>query len=187
MKELDVLGNKVVVIDDYLNHSDYMDVYTMMTDFDFNWNCATVLSRDPIYSHYLHPDLPTCEDRDNLQLVHMFYDYDRFLGEWSIHQLIDKIMPAALIRIKANLNPRTTETVKHGFHIDNNFPNARTAVYYVNSNDGFTEFEDGTKVESVENRIVIFDSHLFHTGTTCTNYDRRLVVNVNYFPRSNYL
>lgn len=187
INELDVLGSKVTVIDDYLNVNDFLAIYSMLTDFSFSWNCSAVLSRESIYSHYMHPDLPVCEDRDNLQMIHNFYDFDRFLGDWNINQLVDKIMPAALIRIKANLNPRTSEIIKHGFHIDNDFPNARTAVYYVNTNDGFTEFEDGTRVESVENRIVFFDSHLFHTGSTCTNYDRRLVVNVNYFPRRNAL
>ena len=46
---------------------------------------------------------------------------------------------------------------------------------------GYTSFEDGTKVESVENRFVTFDSDIKHSGTTCTNQKVRLVLNINYF------
>ena len=59
--------------------------------------------------------------------------------------------------------------------------NITTAILYVNSNNGYTLFEDGTKVESVENRIVLFDSNLRHTGTTCTEEKVRIVVNFNFF------
>ena len=57
---------------------------------------------------------------------------------------------------------------------------SKTAVYYVNSNDGYTKFE-GNKIESVANRMIVFDSRINHTGTTCTNTKRRLVINFNYW------
>ena len=56
------------------------------------------------------------------------------------------------------------------------------AIYYVNSNDGYTEFEDGTRIETIENRLLVFDSSLWHTGSTCTNAKVRCVINFNYFP-----
>ena len=37
------------------------------------------------------------------------------------------------------------------------------------------------KVESIENRFVTFPSHLHHTGTTCTDQKRRVVINFNYY------
>ena len=42
--------------------------------------------------------------------------------------------------------------------------------------------EDGTKVESIGNRLVTFDSHIKHSGTSCTDQKYRLVLNMNYFP-----
>ena len=56
-----------------------------------------------------------------------------------------------------------------------------TSILYLNTNDGYTIFEDGTKIESVENRLVTFDSHIKHSGTSCTNQKVRLVLNMNYF------
>ena len=45
-------------------------------------------------------------------------------------------------------------------------------------------YSNGDKVESVKNRIVIFDSNIPHTGTTVTNQQRRVVLNINYYPNS---
>ena len=60
------------------------------------------------------------------------------------------------------------------------FDGLKTSIFYINSNDGYTEFEDGTKVESVANRLVTFPHHMKHRGTTCTNQPFRLVINFNY-------
>ena len=35
-----------------------------------------------------------------------------------------------------------------------------TSIFYVNTNNGYTKFEDGSIVESVANRMLIFDSNL---------------------------
>ena len=49
----------------------------------------------------------------------------------------------------------------------------------MNTNDGYTEFENGHRVESVANRVVIFDSNIKHTGVSCTDEKRRVVINFN--------
>ena len=41
--------------------------------------------------------------------------------------------------------------------------------------------EDGTKIESVSNRNVIFDGSTPHNSTNCTNEKARFVLAVNYF------
>ena len=69
-----------------------------------------------------------------------------------------------------------------GYHIDQSFNNAKTAIYYVNSNNGWTEFETGEVVNSVANRIVIFDSNIKHVGYSCTDEKTRVVLNINYLP-----
>ena len=56
-----------------------------------------------------------------------------------------------------------------------------TSIFYVNSNNGYTVFEDGTKVESVANRFVSFPANMKHKGTSCTDEKIRVVINFNYF------
>ena len=55
-----------------------------------------------------------------------------------------------------------------------------TSIFYVNTNNGYTVFEDGTKVESVANRMLTFPSNLKHCGTSCTDKNIRSVINFNY-------
>ena len=42
------------------------------------------------------------------------------------------------------------------------------------------QFKEGDKVESVANRVVIFDPTLEHRSVTCTDEKRRIVINFNY-------
>lgn len=119
------------------------------------------------------------------QFVHMFYAEHEPKSNFykDILPLLNKIKPKALVRIKANLGPATPERIKSGFHIDfDDTPdNLKTAVFYLNNNNGSTLFEDGTEIESVENRIVVFDSKLHHTGVSCTDQKARYLINLNYY------
>ena len=83
------------------------------------------------------------------------------------------------MRIKANLNVATKKHIKRDLHTDFDVP-CITAIAYMNTNNGYTIFEDGTKIESVENRVLIFDSQLRHAGIPCTDEKRRVVINFNF-------
>ena len=43
-------------------------------------------------------------------------------------------------------------------------------------------FKEGGKVESIENRLILFDSQTQHAGTSCTDKRKRVVLNINYVP-----
>mgnify|MGYP002012765708 CR=1 FL=1 len=78
---------------------------------------------------------------------------------------------------------KTLTPEKSEFHTDYIELNkdVKTAILYINTNDGYTEFESGVRVSSVANRVCIFDSNLRHRGTTHTEGDQqRIVVNFNY-------
>lgn len=115
------------------------------------------------------------------QFVHLFYHFDQPVTEYfrELECFREKLQVKSLVRIKANLNPYSNSVVEHGYHVD--LTDCTTAVYYLNTCDGYTKFETGEVVESVENRIVIFDSNISHTGTTTTNPTGRFVINFNYF------
>jgi hypothetical protein len=51
----------------------------------------------------------------------------------------------------------------------------------LNTCDGFTSLDDGTKIESIENRLLLFDSNKPHASSTCTNAKARFNMNFNYF------
>ena len=51
---------------------------------------------------------------------------------------------------------------------------------YLDNSNGYTKFKNGKKIKSEENKYVEFDSSLKHTGTSCTDKKRRVVINFNY-------
>jgi hypothetical protein len=95
--------------------------------------------------------------------------------------LINNINPSDLMRVKGNLGVKTSEHVEGGFHTDTNANfKHNIAIFYLNTNNGYTKFEDGTVVDSVANRLVVFDSSLLHSGFSQTDKNVRCVINLNY-------
>lgn len=171
----------VKVVDGLLDPYEYDLLKKMiLDDHDFPWYWRNQV----LFESYEEGDSYMCRDLENWQLCHWFYKdgaprSDQFD---SIVPILDKLNIGALIKIKANLNPMSPEIVEHGFHYDQDWKNTKTCVYYVNDNNGFTLFEDGTKVYSKANRAVIFDGKTSHCGSTCTDEKRRIVINLNYYP-----
>jgi hypothetical protein len=126
---------------------------------------------------------------NNYQFTHMFYNDYSIRSE--LFQIVEPIVkylnPESLIRIKANLVPKTEFRHVFEYHTDtlSKSNGRKTAIYYVNSNNGVTILEDGTEIESIGNRLVIFDQKISHTGTTCTNEKVRCLINFNYIEHEN--
>ena len=55
------------------------------------------------------------------------------------------------------------------------------AVFYLNTNNGYTKLHDGTRVCSKENRLLLFDAKLPHCSTNCTDQKIRLNINLNFY------
>ena len=51
---------------------------------------------------------------------------------------------------------------------------------HVNFKRGIFNLENNGKVKSVENRMVVFPSHLMHQGYACSDQLKRVVINFNY-------
>jgi hypothetical protein len=152
----------------------------------------TFLGNDAVFPWYYNNDVVVETDQpDNLynfQFVHTMY---RKYGPCShffpiVQPILECLNPESIIRIKANLNPKTDVRHTFEYHVDfeSKSSDRKTAIYYVNSNDGVTILEDGTEIESVANRLVIFDQKTRHTGTTCTDQKVRCLINFNYIELS---
>ena len=85
---------------------------------------------------------------------------------------------------RVNVTTGQSENFVGSFHSDNHKHHKRNymqvAIYYLNTNNGGTKFEDGTFVKSKANRIVIFPRHIEHAGVWCTDRKLRFVMNLNY-------
>ena len=59
--------------------------------------------------------------------------------------------------------------------------NQKTGIFYVNTNNGKTVFEDGEQITSIANRLIVFPACKIHAGTTHTDVNYRCVINLNWF------
>jgi len=122
--------------------------------------------------------------------IYRGYEGDVYLPSNSIYNLVqpfvkkvkvieneDKITESWMIR--ANLYPNTEKLQEHPMHRDADFSH-NSAVLYLNTCDGYTKMVDGTKINSVANRLVTFDASELHCSTTTTNVAGRFVLIVNY-------
>jgi len=92
--------------------------------------------------------------------------------------ILSKLKHKKILTIKANLLTKDVSNTEHGMHTDQK--KGTTGIFYINTCDGYTKFKNGKKIKSEENKYVEFNSVLKHTGSTCTDKDRRVVINFNY-------
>ena len=105
----------------------------------------------------------------------------------AVNPILQRLGAEITIRIKANLNPRTHDHIQlGGFHCDFAYLGMTTAIYYPNTNNGYTMFETGKKVQSVKNRLVKFPVNIEHVGFSCTDQQVRSVINFNYMKSGVY-
>lgn len=172
--------SEIQVIDNFLKEEDFEELKVIF-DKGIPWTFSVILDEK-----YL-----ICDQKYNYQYVHGVYNKQEPCSRYfdKIIPFLTKLDARALVRCKVNSICREEEIVVHGFHTDMRYPEEhttgldgmKTAILYLNNNNGFTCFEDGTKVESVVNRCVIFPAHYKHSGTTCTDVHRRLALNLVYF------
>ena len=161
--------------DNFLGQKEFDEIQTLMMGEEFSW--------------YYNDKIDYKEDTDKYQFTHTFYRFDASQSSFceKLNLILEIIKPVSLYRIKANLLTRTPTIVENTFHVDLLYLSEEkqkqwtTSILYVNTNNGYTKFEDGTKVESVANRLVTFPANMGHTGTSCTNEKTRVVINFNYF------
>jgi hypothetical protein len=162
------------IIDNFLDQESFLLIQETLFGPEFPWYFQQGVSyRHEFGADYLH----------NFQFTHLFWNATdtSVKSHWFsvLDPLIEKIKPAAVLRIKANLMPVTATRIVHKMHVDVDV-HCKTAILYLNNNNGATIFENGTEIESVENRLVIFDSRLQHTSASCTDKKARCVININY-------
>ena len=164
------------IIDNFLPQNEWQQLHDHLTSDTFPWMMGDCVRKGT----------ETVPDKYNWQMYHLFYYNPNIISEAMpiLNDLYTKLRVGTFMKAKANVNFVTNEIIEHGLHIDIEPASLgevmTTAIYYVNSNDGYTLFEDGTKVESIANRLVKFPCNTKHTGTSCTDRRYRIVINLNY-------
>lgn len=162
----------IKVIDNFLNKKEFEDIQnSIVNNTYFPWYFSE-------YTDYLNE-----KGLDKSKYMHTFYEnYNANSNYYNLLlPIIEKLKCKSLIKIKINSTNYSTKLFEGSYHTDTKY-DSTTAVYYLNTNNGYTKFKKNNKIiKSIENRIVIFNSNLEHLGTNTTNTKRRLVLNFNYF------
>jgi hypothetical protein len=153
-------------IKNFLKKKDFKHLENTMHGVSFPWFLNAVLPTRP---HFY-------------QLCHIFFIDHKVNSQFfkDLKPILDILKPRELLRIKANLLFKTPKIVEHGYHRDQKTLAHETAILYLNSNNGYTQFRDGQKITSEKNKLVKFDGSLRHTGSSCTDHSYRTVINFNY-------
>ena len=168
----------IEVIDNFLPEEDFAHLSDAFLGQNITW----------WWNPYITHKECVTEDPTDFQFTHTIFDTNKGrvsnLSDNVINVFTDRLKMYVIIRIKANLNPHTSVVEPREYHTDflgDISKESFTSIFYVNTNNGYTIFEDGTKVDSVANRCVTFPGYLNHTGTSCSDKKARIVLNFNYF------
>tara|TARA_R100000406_G_scaffold93187_1_gene83066 strand:+ start:605 stop:1159 length:555 start_codon:yes stop_codon:yes gene_type:complete len=171
------------IIDNWLSTSEFLVLKDIFTSTTCNWFVVNGISDNTETMKNLNP-------LDNYMFAHMVYQqYSPSSQYWEkvteiIHPKLKETCGQdfrVITRIKCNMYPRTPEVVQHPWHTDSSeIKGMRGLLLSFNTCDGYTGFADGTEVDSVENRAVLFDSTEKHYSTSCSNASYRLNMNINY-------
>ena len=174
------MENNFNIIDNFLTEQDFGTIRDTITAEKFQWS----------FSQYV--DSPNEEPTPG-QFVHTVY-----YGSVPCSEFYNSLVPiiehkfgiSTLYRIKLNLQLRLPESFTYMFHSDlsHDFEEDvashwTTAILYINTNNGYTEFENGEKIKSVANRLVMFPSNFKHRGVTQTDEQTRIMINFNFLKR----
>ena len=188
----------ITCIDNFLDKNSFLKVQELLISSEFPWFGGCIHGSidkemtDQLKDKKLKEKIEKsrCSDLFNYHFIHGFYSNDVPESNYFtsyIQPIYNLLNGKSLLRIKANLMTRTDQPVTSGFHIDVSNKEGKcdersyTSIFYINTNNGYTEFVDGTKVKSIENRMITFHGSCFHSGVTATDEKTRIVLNFNYF------
>ena len=161
------------IIDDLLPQAQFAEIFEAIMSPDFPWYRQTKVTglETEADQHYL----------DSYYFTHMLLvDYMKSSYFEIVRPVIERIDHRCLQRVKANLYPRTERVIHHGTHSDGPYPSSG-AIFFLNTNDGATVLNGAIAVESVANRLLLFESSEPHNSTTCSNKQVRCNINFNFF------
>ena len=140
------------------------------------------------------------------RFIHCFYSGNMFNSDraFILDPLLNKFYIHSLMRVKANFTTIKHKDKKLGAYHKDIDPNMcevcdklncsehenyqkslitdqiTNVVFYLNTNNGYTLLDDGTKIPSVANKLVVFGNDR-HTDVTHTDTEERLVLNIGFY------
>jgi hypothetical protein len=167
------------ILDNALNENSFHDLqkYFFSSDMTWYYNNTTIdneVDESYYFSHWMY--------KEHQIKSNMFE---------SVYNLFNPILDLrSIFSIRANLTLKRENKLCTSWHTDvepyslfnGESVNFKTAIFYLNTNNGstFLDKEKKYEVEAVSNRLIIFDASVFHCNEYSSNTKERIVLNFNY-------
>jgi len=96
---------------------------------------------------------------------------------------VDKLNVKNFIHVRANLTLRDKDSLQCAYHTDNNNEKSTTAIFFLTNCNSVTKIrtEKGIQeIESVKNKLIIFNTQNPHKVIYPTDVHKRFIINFNY-------
>lgn len=160
-----------MIFNDFLRESDFIHLENLIHNENFSWykkSGTSYVKNDPAFNN------------DGCYFNHSLFNNGNITSEafYFAQPILNKLKIQTLLRVQINLYPKTFFKKKHGWHIDYEFPH-KGLLLALNTNNGKT-ITKKKSYKSIRNRAFIFEPHLPHRSTTCTDKEFRSNIIINY-------
>jgi len=154
------------IIDNYLpkDRLEYLKNLFFDPRNNFPWHFVNYISQE--------------KDDSDFYFYHFLYRDGNITSNF-FNKIFSLLIKKKIYRAKCNLYTKKDREIHTGYHIDLAHPHM-VLLYNVNTNNGFTLFENGDKILSKENQAVIFDGRLRHKSVAQTDERVRININIDY-------
>jgi hypothetical protein len=163
--------SKYEVIDNFLDKEYFDTIKNALTSDDMNW--------------FYRDNLTSDDENGMCYFTHNFFSKNTISSPYFnlLEPLLDKLKISSLLQVRANMTISKKDTYESSWHVD--FPDgpSRTAILYLTTCNAKTLIDvekEIIKIDSVENRILIFDTDISHKMVSATDAKRRIIINLNY-------
>jgi len=163
----------VIYKDNFLVNSEYQKLKSKIISSEMPW-------------FYVEKDTHPITENSNGYFRNYFYKNQMPCHPYyeDCIPLLNEIGCVTPIEIRANLNFRDIDSKSSGFHTDNNHKYVKTALLFFTTCNAKTMLKYKNKeiyIDSVENRILIFNSSVEHKLIYQTDTHKRYILNINYY------
>jgi hypothetical protein len=159
------------VIDNFLDKEYFDTIKNTLTSFDMHW--------------FYRDNMTTDDENGMCYFTHNFFVNNTICSNFFnlLGPLLDKLKISSLIEVRANMSISKNDQYESSWHVDNPYENSKTVILYLTTCNAKTMInveKEIIEIDSVENRILIFDTNISHKMISATDTKRRIIINLNY-------
>lgn len=165
----------IKIIDNFLDVSVLNDIKNIINTDDYDWCLWKQVNPNSTEGQFQFAHVYM---NDNVIIKNMDDNIINFIMQKYTN---DTNKNLTICRARVNLFLKTKTNLGFGYHVDiydsNDFS---TLLLYLEDSNGCTEFKNGQKIQSKENRAIIFPANVEHQTVSHTDIQFRTNININF-------